>query len=258
MYPILGRFDDLTLHTYGVLLGTGFLLAVFLARREAHRAGMDPNLILDLSVNLLLAALLGSRLFYVFGNWQEFAANPIDIIKFWRGGLVFYGGLIFAFFIGLWYVRKHQLNFPKMADVVAPSIAIGQALGRLGCFSAGCCYGKPTTGFCAVTFRDANSLAPLGIPLHPTQLYESTATFGIFLALIFMRRTKRFQGQLLWYYLLFYSAARFIIEFYRGDPRGWAIPGVLSTAQAIGIPVALFALVMILRKKSPLNLANKP
>lgn len=257
MYPILVRFGELTLHTYGVLLAGGFLLAVFLASREAHRTGIDPNLILDLSFYLLLAALLGSRLFYVLGNWPEFAANPIDVIKFWRGGLVFYGGLIFAFFIGVWYVRKHQLNFPKMADLLAPSIAIGQALGRLGCFSAGCCYGKPATGFCAVTFRDANSLAPLGIPLHPTQLYESAATFGIFLALIFMRRAKRFQGQLFWYYLLFYSMVRFIIEFYRGDPRGWAIPNVLSTAQAIGIPVALLALFMILRKKSPLNLAKK-
>jgi phosphatidylglycerol:prolipoprotein diacylglycerol transferase len=251
MYPILGRFDELTLHTYGFLLAIGFLLAVFLARREAHRTGMDPSLILDLSVNLLVAALLGSRLFYVLGNWQEFAANPVEAIKFWRGGLVFYGGLICAFPIGVWYVRKHRLNFSKLADVIAPSIAIGQALGRLGCFSAGCCYGKPTTGFFSVTFRDANSLAPLGIPLHPTQLYESAATFGIFLALIAMRRAKRFQGQLLWYYLLFYSVARFTIEFYRGDPRGWAIPGVLSTAQAIGIPVALFALLMILRRPSP-------
>jgi phosphatidylglycerol:prolipoprotein diacylglycerol transferase len=257
MYPILVRFGDLTLHTYGVLVASGFLLAVLLARREAHRTGIDPELILDLSFYLLLAALVGSRLFYVLGNWAEFAENPIDIIKFWRGGLVFYGGLIFAFFIGLWYVRKHQLNFSMMADLIAPSIAIGQALGRLGCFSAGCCYGKPATGFGAVTFRDPNSLAPLGIPLYPTQLYESAATFGIFLALIFLRRTKRLQGQLFWFYLLFYSTARFIIEFYRGDPRGWAIPNVLSTAQAIGIPAALLALFMILRKKPAPNLVKK-
>jgi len=257
MYPILVRFGDLTLHTYGVLVASGFLLAVLLARREAQRTGIDPELILDLSFYLLLAALVGSRLFYVLGNWAEFAENPIDIIKFWRGGLVFYGGLIFAFFVGLRYVRKHHLNFRKMADLVAPSIAIGQALGRLGCFSAGCCYGKAATGFCAVTFHDANSLAPLGIPLHPTQLYESAATFGIFLALIVMRRAKRFQGQLLWFYLLFYSTARFIIEFYRGDPRGWAISNTLSTAQAIGIPVALLALFLILRKKPPLHLAEK-
>jgi phosphatidylglycerol:prolipoprotein diacylglycerol transferase len=257
MYPILFRFGDFALHTYGVLLAVGFLLAVFLARQEALRTGIDPNLMLDLSFYLLLAALLGSRLFYVLTNWPEFAENPIDIFKFWRGGLVFYGGLIFALFIGIWYVRKHRLNLQKMADLAAPSIAIGQALGRLGCFSAGCCYGQPTTAFCAVTFRDPNSLAPLGVPLHPTQLYESAATFGIFLALITMRRSERFQGRLLWYYLLFYSIARFIVEFYRGDPRGWAIQGDLSTSQAIGIPVALLALFMILRKKSAPNSIGK-
>jgi phosphatidylglycerol:prolipoprotein diacylglycerol transferase len=258
MYPILVQFGDFTVHTYGVLLAVGFLLAVFLAREEARRAGIDPNVMLDMCFYLLVGAILGSRLFYVLTNWPEFADNPLDALKFWRGGLVFYGGLICAFLIGTWYVREYQLPFRKLADVAAPSIAIGQAMGRLGCFSAGCCYGKPTTAFWAVTFRDPNSLAPLGVPLHPTQLYESAATFGIFLALISMRRLERFQGRLLWYYLLFYSTARFVIEFYRGDPRGWAIPGLLSTAQATGIPVALFGLYMILRKKSPPESAGKP
>jgi len=257
MYPILFKIGDFALHTYGVLLAVGFMLAVLLARREAPRTGIDPNLILDLSFYLLLAALVGSRLFYVLTSWQEFAENPIDALKFWRGGLVFYGGLIFAFLVGLWYVRKHRLNFQKMADLTAPSIAIGHSLGRLGCFSAGCCYGKSTSAFCAVTFRDPNSLAPLGIPLHPTQLYESAATFGIFLALIAMRRLERLQGRLLWYYLLFYSIARFFLEFYRDDPRGWAIQGVLSTSQAIGIPVALLSLFMIRRKKPAANSARK-
>ena len=257
MHPILVRFGDFTVHTYGVLLGVGFLLAVFLAREEGRRAGIDPDVMLDLSFYLLFGAILGSRLFYALTNWPEFAENPIDVLKFWRGGLVFYGGLIFAFLIGTWYVRKYRLNFQKLADAAAPSIALGQALGRLGCFSAGCCYGKPTTSFWAITFRDPDSLAPLGVPLHPAQLYESAATFGIFLALISMRRWERFQGRLLWYYLLFYSAARFIIEFFRGDPRGWAFPGLLSTAQATGIPVVLFALFMILRKKPGPDPATK-
>ena len=249
MYPILFRFGDFTVHTYGVLLAVGFLLAVFLARDRARRAGIDPNVMLDMSFYILLAAILGSRLFYVVTNWPEFAGSPIDAVKFWRGGLVFYGGLICASLVGVWYVRKGRLNLSKMADVVAPSIALGQALGRLGCFSAGCCYGNPTTVPWAVTFRNPESLAPIGVPLHPTQLYESAATFGIFLALLSMHRWERFQGRLLWYYLLFYSTARFIIEFFRGDPRGWAIPGMLSSAQATGIPVVLVALFMILRQK---------
>ena len=249
MYPILAKIGDLTLHTYGVLLALGFLLAILLALKEARRTGIDPNLIMDLSFYLLIAALLGSRLFYVLGNMEEFRADPIDAVKFWRGGLVFYGGLIFSVLTAVWYVYKHQLNFRQLADLLAPSIALGQTLGRLGCFSAGCCYGLPTKVPWACTFKDPNSLAPLGVALHPTQLYESATMFGIFILLIAMRKSKRFQGQLFWYYLLFYSVGRFILEFYRGDPRGWAITGVLSTAQAIGIPVALLALFMILTRK---------
>lgn len=251
MHPILLRFADLTLHTYGFLLAAGFLLALVVALKEARRTGLDSNLIMDLAVCILIGALAGSRLFYVLGNWSEFRENPVDAVKFWQGGLVFYGGLIFAFVIAFWYVRKYRLNFSRLADLVAPSIAIGQTLGRLGCFSAGCCYGAPTKVPWACIFRDEGSLAPLGVPLHPTQIYESAATLGIFLVLIFMRRRKRFQGKLFWYYLLFYSVARFVIEFYRGDPRGWAVPGVLSTAQAIGIPAVLLALFMLLGKKSP-------
>lgn len=258
MHPILIKIADFTLHTYGVFLAIGFLLAVALALKEARRIGIDPDLILDLAFYVLIAGILGSRLFHVLGNLPEFQQNPLDIFKFWRGGLVFYGGLIFAFLVSIRFIRKHRLDFRQMADLVAPSIAIGLALGRIGCFFAGCCYGLPSEIPCAVTFYDINSLAPLGVPLHPTQLYESAAAFAIFFTLISMRRRKRFQGQLFWYYLLFYSLARFIIEFYRADPRGWAIAGVLSTSQAIGIPAALLALYMIFLKKSSSGSTKKP
>ncbi|MBI5968350.1 MAG: prolipoprotein diacylglyceryl transferase [Deltaproteobacteria bacterium] len=137
MYPILFKIGDFTLHTYGVLIAIGFLLAIALGIKEARRVGLDPNLILDLSFYVLLAALFGSRLFHVLGNLEEFRENPLDALKFWQGGLVYYGGVIFAFLVGIWYVRKQRLNFPQMADLVAPSAAIGLAVGRLGCFSAG-------------------------------------------------------------------------------------------------------------------------
>lgn len=249
MFPVLAKIDGFILHTYGVLLALGFLLAVVVALKEARRIGLDPNLIMDLAFYTLIAALIGSRVFYVLTNWEEFRDHPIEIIFFWRGGLVFYGGLIFAFLTGIWYVRKHRLNFSQLADLVAPSIPLGQALGRLGCFSAGCCYGATTAVPWAVTFRDPNSLAPLGLPLHPTQLYESAATFIIFLVLRAMRTKQRFQGKLFWFYLFFYSTARFIIEFFRNDPRGWAIPQVLSTAQAVGVMAIPLAIYMLLRKK---------
>jgi len=212
---------------------------------------------MDLAFYLLIAALVGSRVFYVLTSWEEFRDNPVDIVRFWRGGLVFYGGLVFAFATGTWYVRKHRLNFIRLADLFAPSIPLGQALGRLGCFSAGCCYGKPTGVPWAVTFTDPDSLAPLGVPLHPTQLYESAATFGIFLVLRAMRLKPRFQGKLFWYYLLFYSTARFVIEFFRNDPRGWVIPQTLSSAQAVGLIVIPAAIYMLLQKNLPARMAGK-
>ena len=137
MFPILTKFADITIHTYGVMLALGFLLAILVAIREARRVGLDPNRVMDLAFYFFIAGMLGSRLFYVLGHWDDFRNHPMEMIMFWRGGLVFYGGLIFAFIVGVWYIRKHRLSFPRLADLIAPSIAIGQTLGRLGCFSAG-------------------------------------------------------------------------------------------------------------------------
>ena len=137
MFPIFFKIAGITIHTYGVFLALGFLLAVFVILRGARRTGMDPNLIMDFSFYVLVAALVGSRLFYVWTNLEEFRENPLDVFMFWRGGLVYYGGFIFALFVGIWFVRKHQLDFRKIADLAAPAIALGQAMGRLGCFSAG-------------------------------------------------------------------------------------------------------------------------
>jgi len=137
MFPVFAKFADITIHTYGVMLALGFLLAILAAMREARRAGLDSNLILDLAFYFLIAGLLGSRLFYVVGHWNDFRNNLVEVVMFWRGGLVFYGGLIFAFGVGVWYIKKNRLDFQRVADLIAPSIAIGQTLGRLGCFSAG-------------------------------------------------------------------------------------------------------------------------
>jgi phosphatidylglycerol---prolipoprotein diacylglyceryl transferase len=137
MFPIFARFADITIHTYGVMLALGFLLAILAAMRQARRTGLDPNLVLDLAFYFLVAGLLGSRLFYVVGHWNDFRNNPVEIVMFWRGGLVFYGGLIFAFAVGVWFIKKNRLDFSRISDLLAPSIALGQSMGRLGCFSAG-------------------------------------------------------------------------------------------------------------------------
>lgn len=252
MHPILIRFGPLIIHTYGFLVAMGFLLGLGLAVRQAKKLGIPSNKIIDLGFYILLAAIIGSRLFFIFINASHYMKNPLDIFKIWEGGLVFYGGVLLAVPTAIWYVKKNGLGIWKTADIFAPSIAIGHALGRLGCFAAGCCYGKPAEPLpWSVTFTDPESLARIGIPLHPTQLYESAGEFINFLILITLRRYSSFNGQLFMTYLLLYSVLRFIVEFFRGDVNRGFIIYNLSISQGISILVFLIATagLIILRQK---------
>jgi phosphatidylglycerol:prolipoprotein diacylglycerol transferase len=253
MHPILFRFGPLTIHTYGVLVASGFLLGLGLAIRQARKEGVPSDKIIDLGFYILLAAIVGSRLFFIFLNLSYYIKNPLDIVKIWEGGLVFYGGVLLAVPTAIWYVKKNGLGIWRTADLFAPSIAIGHALGRLGCFFAGCCYGKTAESIpWAVTFTNPESLAQIGIPLHPTQLYESAGEFINFLILITLRKNKSFNGQLFMMYLLFYSVLRFIVEFFRGDVSRGFITHQLSVSQGISIIMFLAAvagLIVLKRKK---------
>ena len=252
MHPVLFTLGPLTIHTYGVLIASGFLAGMFLAVREAKRQGINPDRILDLGMYILAAAVIGSRILDVAVEYKYYAAHPLEIFMIWRGGLVFYGGFIAALLTGVWYLNRHRLPIWKTGDILAPSIALGQAIGRLGCLSAGCCYGKPTTLPWGITFTDPGSLAMLGVPLHPTQLYESVGDFGIFLGLYLFRKKKAFDGQVFWLYVLCYSVLRFLVEMVRGDAvRGFVhIAGLtLSTSQAVGIVAFLTAATMLSRLK---------
>jgi len=254
MHPILIRLGPLTIHTYGFLVAMGFLLGLGLAVRQAKKAGIPSNKIIDLGFYILLAAIIGSRLFFIFINATHYMKNPLDIFKIWEGGLVFYGGVLLAVPTAIWYVKKNGLAIWKTADIFAPSIAIGHALGRLGCFAAGCCYGKPAESLpWSVTFTDPESLAlaKIGIPLHPTQLYESAGEFINFLILITLRRYSLFNGQLFMTYLLLYSVLRFIVEFFRGDVSRGFILYNLSISQGISILTIFIATagLIILRQR---------
>jgi len=238
---------------YGLMIGLGFIIGIFLAARQAKKEGVNPDRILDLGVYVLLAAIVGSRILFVLTNLQEFAAKPLDAFALWKGGLVFYGGVLAAVPVGIWYVKKHNLPVWKTADIMAPSAALGHAFGRLGCFFAGCCYGAPCSGPLCITFHDSHSIAPLGMPLFPTQLAESSGEFMIFCILILLRRYKTFDGQLFWLYGLLYAVLRFIIEFFRGDViRGLYFGGIISTSQIIAIGMFILSGFMIwkLRKAS--------
>src|SRR6266498_2676993 len=142
MHPVLIRIGPLTIHTYGVLVAAGFLLGLALAARQAKREGVPPERIIDIGFYVVLSAIVGSRLFFVALNYSHYIRHPLDIFKIWEGGLVFYGGLILAVPVSIWYIKKQKLDLSGIADIFAPSLAIGHAIGRLGCFFAGCCYGR--------------------------------------------------------------------------------------------------------------------
>lgn len=256
MYPILIEFGWFKIFTYGLLVAGGFLVGIVLAARQAEKEGLDPQRILDLCFYILVSAILGARLLYVAIEYRHFLDRPLEILMFWKGGLVYYGGLICAVLSGWVFIRKHGLPVWKVADLLAPSLAIGQGVGRWGCFFAGCCYGKPTDLPWAITFTHPKSLAPLNVPLHPTQIYLSLNGFLIFGLLVWMRRYKRFDGQLFWSYGLLYSIGRFLIEYLRDDPRGTVFGGLLSTSQFIGIFVFFLSLFMLftLRRKEAVAL----
>lgn len=250
MHPILFRLGPFTLHTYGVFVAAAFLAAIGFSLKEARRVGEDPSKILDLSFYMIIAALVGSRVLYVVINAETFLKDPLETIKIWNGGLVFYGGFLGACLTAVWYVRKEGLSAWKTADILAPSIALGQGIGRIGCFFAGCCYGKPCDLPWAVTFSNVKSLAPQGVALHPTQLYSSLNGLAIFLLLVVMRRYKAFHGQLFWVYVLLYGVTRSLIEIFRGDERGTIVHGLASTSQFIGILMMCAAVVMLFLLKA--------
>ncbi len=235
MHPVLIEFGFIKIFTYGLLVAGGFLMGILLASKLARREGLEPERIIDLSFYILAASLLGARLLYVVIEYKYFLAHPLEAFKIWKGGLVFYGGLMGAMIAGVVYIRKHGLPIWKVGDVVAPSLAIGQAIGRWGCFFAGCCYGVRTDVPWAITFTDPKSLAPLNIPLHPTQIYLSLNALVIFAVLLWLLRRKTFDGQVLWTYGILYSIGRFIIEYFRGDDRGFAVDDLFSTSQFIGL-----------------------
>lgn len=241
--PLLG---GKAIHTYGLMAALGFLAGMLWIRYESKRIGLNPNKMMDLFFYVIVAVIIGSRLFYVFASVPRWWEDPMVFFRFWEGGLVFYGGLIGAILTSVWYTRRHHLSFFKVADVFAPGIALGHMFGRLGCFAAGCCYGRraPHDSFFSVIFPHTEySIAPTGYPVYASQLFEATGELVIFLFLFFFRKKKKFNGELFLVYLILYSILRSVLEIYRGDSiRGFVIEGVLSIAQVISILWILIAI----------------
>jgi len=257
LHPILISIGSFHLPTYGFLLVMAILGGIYTAMRLGRRVGLDPALILDFCTWLMLVALVGAKVLMVLTDWSYYRANPEEIfgLSTLMAGGVFYGGFLAALFFAIWYVRVQKLSFWKLADVLAPAVALGQSVGRLGCFSAGCDYGKPTTAPWGVvftsTFAHEVGGVPLGVRLHPAQLYESFATLIIFGLLLWWFPKRKRDGDVFLGYVGLYAVARFTLEFLRGDEdRGFVFHHLLSTSQLIALlALAGIATVLILRHR---------
>jgi len=257
MHPILFEIGGFPVYTYGVLLAAAYLLGLQFALVRARARGLDANRVMDLGIWIIISALVGAKLLLLIVEWETFTQDPREILTLLRSGGVFYGGLIAAVAVALWYLKRHRLPMWTVTDVFAPGIALGHVIGRTGCLFAGCCFGRATDVPWAITFRNEfaaqNVGTPLNIPLHPTQLYEAGAELLILIFLLVTERKGRpFPGRTFWGYLLLYGVSRFIIEFYRGDARG--LVGSLSTSQfvsAVIVPLSLVMLFLLSRGVTP-------
>ncbi len=262
MHPILFQVGSFVVGTYGVMIVAGMLTGLWLVSRLARRRGLDPEFFFDLTFMLLVSGLIGARLVYILTEWREFLRDPMAMILS-RQGFVFLGGFGSALIAGIWFTRRRHMPLLETCDLVAPALALAHGFGRIGCFFAGCCYGKAidpahSTALdraLAVQFPfipgqngemfnfayesqlrggliEKGALAPL--PVLPTELFEMAGNFAICLVLLWFLRRRRFSGQIFALYLMIYSVLRFSLEFIRGDSeRGLFWGGAISTSQII-------------------------
>lgn len=253
--PLIGGYS---LRVYGFLVALGFLSALIYVKNESRRVGLSPDRMMDLFFYIAVFSIVGARVLYVVNSvGNDFFSDPLMVFRFWEGGLVFQGGVLGAIIVGIYYTRKHKMEVFKTADVFMPGLALGHAIGRIGCFFAGCCYGRQCSldaPFAVIFPHDPLSVAPPGIPLYPTQLFESFGEFAIFGFLLWYRRHKPFDGAVFLVYLMIYSVLRSVLEMYRGDKiRGFVIEPYLSNGQFISlvtIIVCLFLWVYLKKRKA--------
>jgi phosphatidylglycerol:prolipoprotein diacylglycerol transferase len=252
MHPILLQIGSLTLRWYGAMIAVACLAGVWVAGREAKRKGIGKENIQDFALYAIMGAILGARLYYVvFTDWSSLREAPLSVFAIWQGGLAIHGAILGGLLVGIWYTRKHHIAFWKFADTVAPSLILGQAIGRIGCFFNGDAYGYPTTlpwGLVYAPESPAGRMFP-GQPLHPTQLYEMGFNLIIFGILWKMRKHLNVDGHLFLLYVILYSVIRIFVEFFRADKLTYW--GNISAAQSIGIVGIILglSLMVALRRK---------
>lgn len=254
MHPELIRFGSFALPSYGFMMAAAFLAAIWLLRRRSASFGIEPEAASDVAIWLLLSGLLGAKLLLVIVEWPSYVRSWSEFLSLGRAGGVFYGGLLGAVLATAILLRRRRISFWAFVDAAAPSVALGQAFGRVGCLLAGCCWGRECTLPWAVTFTSPvaheNVGVPLGVPLHPTQAYEVAGTLLLCILLIRFER-RAFSGETFARYVFGYALLRGTIELFRGDPRG-EILGVMSTSQFIALCGVLAGLaIFALRRRIP-------
>jgi len=250
MHPEFIRLGPLDIRTYGVLVAVGFMVGLAVAAWRARREGIDPERVTDFGVWLVISGMLGGKLFYILFFWSDFVYGwQHEGLRSLREGFVFYGGFITASLTAVAYATIKRLPMAKMGDILAPSIALGHAFGRMGCFLNGCCFGKRCALPWAVTFPPPHVMA--GIPVHPTELYEVFGNLAIFAGLSAFFRHRQYDGQVWWLYVLGYGVLRFVVEFFRGDYDVHYF-GVLTVGQLVAMTMIVTATVaMVLLRKNP-------
>jgi phosphatidylglycerol---prolipoprotein diacylglyceryl transferase len=227
--------------TYGLLVSLGVLIGLWISVRNSQKQGIDPDNAWNLGIIVVMCGIIGAKVLYIIVDWGEYAAHPGEIFSLntLQAGGVFSGGLIGAFAAAAWYIHRHRMPALATCDAFAPGLALGHAIGRVGCFAAGCCFGKPTDHFWGVTFTSpiAHELVgtPIGEALQPTQLFESAVELANFFLLAWLLRRKKFDGEIIGTYFFLYGIARFFLEYLRGDPGRGDVFGIITGTQLVAL-----------------------
>jgi len=246
MHPVLIKLGPLVIRWYGLMIAVACLLGVWLAGKEAERKGINKEEIQDFFLYIIFGAVIGARLYYVaFTDWAYFSDNPLSVFAIWQGGLAIHGGVLGGLLVGIFYTRIKKFSFWKFADMVAPSLILGQAIGRIGCFFNGDAHGYPTSlpwGLVYSPESPAGQMFP-GQPLHPTQLYEMFFNLMIFVVLWKVRKKIKVEGHLFFLYVILYSVIRIFVEHFRADKLTYF--GDISSAQSIGVLGIVLSLILM-------------